>query len=117
MAEGNQWLLTTSLLDFLVVHQFSFLGSDEREKCPDWIWGHGAAVSFSETMVALSTNIRPTTPDRSNIGLIELDFDVLLKLKVDRPTRRKQPHEKNSADYGRHHSRDDNDDNDDDYDE
>ena len=77
MAEGNQWLLTTSLLDFLVVHQFSFLGSDEREKCPDWIWGHGAAVSFSETMVALSTNIRPTTPDRSNIGLIGLNFDVL----------------------------------------
>ena len=77
MAEGNQWLLTTYLLDFLVVHQFSFLGSDEREKCRDWIWGHGAAVSFSETMVALSTNIRPTTPDRSNIGLIELDFDVL----------------------------------------
>ena len=36
---------------------------------------------------------------------------------MDRPTRRKQPHEKNSADYGRHHSRDDNDDNDDDYDE
>ena len=77
MAEGNQWLLTTSLLDFLVVHQFSFLGSDEREKCPDWIWGHGAAVSFSETMVALSTNIRPRPNRSTTVILIEFDFDVL----------------------------------------